>query len=426
ATVDVLHALIERVGNQGVRTFGELRRYRAHIPNALRHKRILAADMPHAPGVYLFRGPGGEVLYVGTAVNLHRRVQQYFTGADPRSRMREMVTIATTVDHVCCAHPLEAAVRELRLLGAHAPAYNRKSRFPHKWWWVVLTDEPFPRFAVVPKTNGRVFLGPFRARTEASTAASTLAKFTGVRTCTGRIRMSGTHGPACDGQTYPHDTTTPCPTPAGINSATYRATLALALAVIAGTNGQPLHMMCNRIAELAEQRRYETAARQRDAVATLIETLARQHRLHALARLDELVAARPDSQGGWQIAVIRHGQLAGAAVAQFRVPPMPVVDAATRSAQVILPTEAPFGGAAPEEIALIVRWLSSPGVRIVRSTSGYAEAAGCSGQLRQWAATARSARIATNVGENDWTGAGLLAPEHPTRCLASRSGRIPV
>lgn len=164
ATVDVLHALISRVGNQGVGTMDELRRYRTQVPSALRGKRRLADAMPYAPGVYLFRGPSGEVLYVGTAVNLRRRVQQYFTGADPRGRMREMVTIATAVDHVICAHPLEAAVRELRLLGAHAPPYNRKSRFPHRWWWVVLTEEPFPRFSVVRTTNGRPTLGRSRAR----------------------------------------------------------------------------------------------------------------------------------------------------------------------------------------------------------------------------------------------------------------------
>ncbi|MGH3582744.1 MAG: DEDD exonuclease domain-containing protein, partial [Mycobacterium sp.] len=251
ATVDVLHALIGRVGNQGVDTMGELRRYRTQVPNALRGKRSLADGMPYAPGVYLFRGPAGEVLYVGTAVNLHRRVQQYFTGADPRGRMREMVTIATAVDHVTCAHPLEAAVRELRLLGAHAPPYNRKSRFPHRWWWVVLTEEPFPRFAVVRSTQGRVHLGPFRARGDATIAALTLARFTGVRTCTTRISASGQHGPACDGQAYPHDTASPCPTPPGVDALGYRDALAPAHAVLAGTHGEPLDAMCDRVAELA-------------------------------------------------------------------------------------------------------------------------------------------------------------------------------
>ncbi|HNF06879.1 MAG TPA: DEDD exonuclease domain-containing protein, partial [Mycobacterium sp.] len=112
ATVDVLHALIERVGNQGVHTYSELRSYLPNVSSAQRSKRVLAQRLPHSPGVYLFRGPTGEVLYVGTATDLRRRVGQYFNGADPRSRMKEMVALATAVDHVECAHALEAGVRE--------------------------------------------------------------------------------------------------------------------------------------------------------------------------------------------------------------------------------------------------------------------------------------------------------------------------
>src|SRR4029453_17649982 len=74
ATVDVLHALIERVGNQGIQTYTELRAYLPNVTVAQRRKRVLAEGLPRRPGVYLFRGPGAEVLYVGTAVDLRRRV----------------------------------------------------------------------------------------------------------------------------------------------------------------------------------------------------------------------------------------------------------------------------------------------------------------------------------------------------------------
>src|SRR5246500_5145335 len=127
ATVDVLHALIERVGNQGVHTYADLRSYLPNVTPAQRRKRVLAAGLPHRPGVYLFRGPTGEVLYVGTAVDLRRRVGQYFNGTDPRPRIKEMVALASAVEHVECAHALEAGVRELRMLSAHAPPYNRRS-----------------------------------------------------------------------------------------------------------------------------------------------------------------------------------------------------------------------------------------------------------------------------------------------------------
>ncbi len=159
ATVDVLHALIERVGNQGVHTYADLRSYLPDVTPAQRRKRVLAEGLPHRPGVYLFRGPAGEVLYVGTAIDLQRRVSQYFNGSDQRGRIKEMVALASTVEHVECAHALEAGVRELRMLAAHAPPYNRRSRFPHRWWWVVLSAEAFPRFSpganAPPRSRGR-------------------------------------------------------------------------------------------------------------------------------------------------------------------------------------------------------------------------------------------------------------------------------
>lgn len=108
ATVDVLHALIERVGNQRVHTFADLRAYLSHATPAQRRKRTLAEALPHRPGVYLFRGPSDEVLYIGTATDLRRRAGGYFNGSDRRSRITEMVALATRIDHVECAHPLEA------------------------------------------------------------------------------------------------------------------------------------------------------------------------------------------------------------------------------------------------------------------------------------------------------------------------------
>ncbi|MGH3524419.1 MAG: exonuclease domain-containing protein, partial [Mycobacterium sp.] len=53
ATVEVLHALIERVGNQGVHTYADLRSYLPDVSAAQRRKRVLAQGLPHRPGVYL-------------------------------------------------------------------------------------------------------------------------------------------------------------------------------------------------------------------------------------------------------------------------------------------------------------------------------------------------------------------------------------
>jgi DNA polymerase III subunit epsilon len=413
ATVDVLHGLIERVGNQGVYTYTDLRSYLPDVTPAQRRKRHLATSLPHRPGVYMFRGPSAEVLYVGTAVDLRRRVGQYFNGADPRTRIKEMASLATVVDHVECAHDLEAGVRELRLLAAHAPPYNRRSKFPHRWWWVVLTDEAFPRFSAVrapqsgtavrtPKRDNAI--GPFRARADAVETAALLARFTGVRTCTARLSRSALH--VC-----PERELSPCPAPHGITPTQYASAPARAVELIEGTDNRPLATIVAHIADLAERNRYETAARMRDHAAAAIDVLWRGQRLRALAAVTDLVAARPDGDGGWHLAVIRHGQLAAAGNARRGVPPMPVIDAICVGAQAVLPTTAPLGGALVEETALIARWLSQPGVRIVRAEPGWASPMAAAGRWAPWAATARSARAAAD----QTLGSHLLSEPHPTR-----------
>jgi len=136
ATVDVLHGMIERLGGLGVHTLEELASFSARVSAEQRRKRHLAEPLPHAPGIYLFRGPADEVLYVGTSRDLRTRVRRYFTAGETRSRMGEMVGLAERVDAIVCATPLEAKVRELRLIAQHKPRYNRRSRHPERALWL--------------------------------------------------------------------------------------------------------------------------------------------------------------------------------------------------------------------------------------------------------------------------------------------------
>ncbi|NLV78805.1 MAG: DEDD exonuclease domain-containing protein [Rhodococcus sp.] len=400
ATVDVLHALIERVGNLGVHSLTELRDYVPAVGAEHRAKRTLAAHLPHRPGVYLFRGPSDEVLYVGTAVDLHRRVRSYFTGSDTRSRMREMVALATRVDHVECAHRLEAGVRELRLLAAHAPPYNRRSKYPTRGWWAVLTDEAFPRLAI-SRTAGDDALGPFSARSAATEVAATLAEFCGIRSCTRRIGRTARHGDRCAA-----DAVGACTAAVhGVQTAEqYAAQVERLRAVLHGRDDAVLRTAADRIAGLAREELFENAARLRDRTADAVRALRRTQRLAAVAAIDELVAARPRAEGGWEFAVVRAGRLASAGVAARGVAPMPVVDAIVAAAETVRPHPGPLRGAPAEELGLITRWLDEDGVRIVRTSHGWHESVGGAGRWESWAGIARDARVAAE-GAPDVPGA---------------------
>jgi DNA polymerase III subunit epsilon len=390
ATVEVLHRLLERVGNLGVQSLEELlalaRESAPHRPTpGQRRKRGLARDVPSAPGVYLFRGPRDEVLYVGTSGDLHRRVRSYFTAGERRRRVRDMVALAERVDTVVCAHALEASVRELRLISAHQPRYNRRSRQPHRAWWVVPTVEAFPRLSVVATPREGAF-GPFRSRQAAVTAVETILDAVPVRPCTQRIPARGAAATPC----ALHEMgrcAAPC---AGLQTpAQYAPGVDVLARLVAGADDAPLHALAARVDALGERQRFEAAARRRDRLAGVVLALGRGQRLATLAAVDEIVGARPDGRGGWEVSVVRFGRLAAAGVAHRGVAPMPVVDALRLGAQTVLPEPGPLRGAPIEEVALLHRWLSTGGTRLVHSEPAWAEPARGAGSWAGWAERAR-------------------------------------
>ncbi|GAA4546105.1 DEDD exonuclease domain-containing protein [Pseudonocardia xishanensis] len=389
ATVEVLHHLLERIGNLGVQSLEELlaltREASAHRPTQRqRQQRHLAAAVPSAPGVYLFRGPREEVLYVGTSGDLHRRVRSYFTAGERRRRIRDMVALAERVDSVVCAHALEAGVRELRLLAAHKPKYNRRSRNPGRVWWVAPTEEAFPRLSVVtsPKEGA---LGPFTSHRAAESAVHTLLDAVPLRRCTQRIPARAPSATPC----MLHELGrcgAPC---AGLQSREeYAPAVTRWRDLVAGRRDAELAALVGEVEVLADQERYEEAAGDRDRLVALIGALTRRQSLAELAAQPELVGARPDGRGGWELAVVRYGQLAAADVARRGVRPMPVVEAMRTGAQTILPGPGPLHGAPPEEVRLLYRWLTSGGTRLVYCEP-WAEPAYGAARWGGWAARAR-------------------------------------
>jgi DNA polymerase-3 subunit epsilon len=390
ATVEVLHHLLERVGNLGVQSLEELlglaRESAPHRPTQQqRRKRVLARGVPSAPGVYLFRGPRDEVLYVGTSGDLQRRVRSYFTAGERRRRVRDMVALAERVDTVVCAHALEASVRELRLIAAHQPRYNRRSRRQHRGWWVTPTVEAFPRLSVVATPRDGA-LGPFGSRRAAAAAADTVLDAVPLRPCTQRIPARGASAAPC----VLHELdrcAAPC---AGLQTPAEYAPAVQALQdLVGGRDDGALRAIAAEVEALAGREQFETAARRRDQLAALIVGLERSQRLAALAALPELVGARPDGHGGWEVAVLRFGRLAAAGVARRGVAPMPVIGALRLGAQTVLPGPGPLQGAPAEEVRLLHRWLTTGGTRLVHAEPAWTEPARGAAAWGPWAERAR-------------------------------------
>jgi DNA polymerase-3 subunit epsilon len=376
ATVHVLHGLLERVGSIGVHSLEELCTYTSRVSPAQRRKRYLAEGLPSAPGVYLFRGPRDEVLYVGTSVDIRARVRTYFTASEHRTRMAEMVALAESVVPVVCATTLEAQVRELRLIAELAPRYNRRSRRPERAPWLKLTAEPFPRLSVVREVrdDGATYVGPFPSRRAVEQAVDALHEVFPLRQCRRRLSRHG-GGTACAlaemGRCGAPCTRAARDAERDLVATEYAAVVADVRTALSGDCRQVTAALRARIHELARTERFEQAAVVRDRLLSLVRTTARSQRIQALGRCGEIVAARRAPAGGWEIVLIRHGRLAGSTVSPRGADPWPYV-AALRATGEVVPVPLPaLSAALPEETEKVLSWLEQDGTRLVQMSGSW-------------------------------------------------------
>ena len=363
ATVDVLHGLMGRLGGLGVHTLEELQTFSSRVSQAQRKKRHLAEQLPHAPGVYLFRDDASRVLYVGTSKDLRTRVRSYFTASETRSRMGEMVGLAASVTGIECATPLEAEVRELRLIAEHKPKYNRRSRFPERVHWVKLTVEPWPRLSLVRRVidDGAEYLGPFSSKRAAERSMAALHETFPVRQCSGRMAKVPAQSPCALGEMG--RCLSPCD--GSVSLADYAAVVDRLRDALVQAPDTVIGQLSRRMSALAEEERFEDAGSFRDRLSAFIRGAARTQRLRHLTRCPEIVAARRDDDGRWAVHVVRHGRLAAAGV----IPPGAHAGEWVRqlraSAETVTAGPGPTPAASAEESEKILRWLESDGVRLV-------------------------------------------------------------
>lgn len=369
ATVDVLHGLMERVGGLGVQTLEELQAFSAKVSDAQRRKRHLADSLPHAPGVYLFRDARGEVLYVGTSKDLRARVRNYFTASETRTRIGEMVGLATSVEGIECATALEAEVQELRLIARHRPPYNRRSRNQWRTHFVKLTCEAWPRLSLVKKVldDGATYLGPFTSRSVAEQSMTALHESFPIRQCSGKMAKSPT-GTACVlaelGRCL-------APCEGTVAADDYATVVAQVREAVLGDPEEVVSAHRERMGRLSAEERFEEAGTHRDRLATFLRASTRTQRLRGLTRVQELSAIRRRDDGRWEVHVIRHGRLAGSGLIPTGANAHTYLAQLCATAETVLAGLGPAPAASAEESEKVLRWLESPGVRLADTTDDW-------------------------------------------------------
>ncbi len=301
ATAHVFHALLERAGTIGATNLDDLLSLPRARGSAHYSKIRLTDSLPRTPGVYVFKDRHGVPIYVGKASNLRSRVRQYFYG-DKRRSIANMMRELDSIDHRNCDTVLEAEVTELRLIHAHRPRYNRRSRPPKSSHFVKLTRETFPRLSVVRtiRDDGLVYLGPFRSKKTADQVVHAIWDAVPLRRC--RTRPGSRTGKCAPAQLG----IAQCPCDGSLHPGQYAPIVDRFLTGVTSAPDLLLGPLADRMTELANRQRYEEAAWLRDRHDALAAALRARS---IWCALEQAGVMRLEDRSG-RLITVDHGRFA--------------------------------------------------------------------------------------------------------------------
>ena len=260
--------------------------------------------LPRRPGVYIMKGAGGEVLYVGKAVDIRRRVSSYFTPrGDGRTAIPAMVSRAGGVDFIVTDTEKEALLLEETLIREHRPRYNVSLKEAGSCAHIRIAEgEEYPRIEITRRfrRDGARWFGPYSSVDAARRTVRFLQRIFPLRDCA---------SPAPPRRSRPclsHQIGR-CPAPCRglIGRAEYAALVRRACLFLSGRDGGLLRELEGEMRREAAALRFEKAREIRETIAAIRKTIEGQKTVSLdgadsvrgddslAAAIETLVATRP-------------------------------------------------------------------------------------------------------------------------------------
>lgn len=150
-------------------------------------KTELEKNLPDTPGVYLFRDKNGKILYIGKALNLKKRVRNYFDKQPKEQRIKNLLEEAKKLDTFKVNSEIEALLLEARLIKEHRPKYNVRLKDDRRYLYVGITKEKYPKISLIRQperqTDLLAWFGPFPTSASIKEILRILRRVFPYRTC---------------------------------------------------------------------------------------------------------------------------------------------------------------------------------------------------------------------------------------------------
>ncbi len=266
--------------------------------------------LPAKPGVYIFRGDGGEVLYVGKAKSLRSRVRSYFQeSAEIRSTMTQLPERIADLEVIVTDTEVEALHLEQNLVKRHRPPFNVRLRDDKSFPYIAVTvEDDYPRvmFTRERHRRGVVYFGPYANAKKVRETLDVLNRVFPYRPCEGP--KPGRHSgiPCLD---Y-HIERCLAPCVGYVSKEDYRAIIDGVIEFLSGETEPIQRELERKMKEAAEAERFEEAARYRNrlfSVRHLVERQAADKR--SVGTVDVIGVASDGERAAVQVFPLRDGKL---------------------------------------------------------------------------------------------------------------------
>ena len=273
------------------------------------------SDVSTGPGVYLMKDAGGEIIYVGKALNLKKRLSSYFTGVDSNRRQINMKTgllikKITSFETIITGTEKEALILESNLIKKHKPRYNVILKDDKRYPSLRLdVKSPYPNLVIIRKTgnDNAVYFGPFASSRAVRQTLGLIHKTFKLRKCTTanfkkrtrpclNFQIGTCLGPCCN----------------DIDKSVYGEIVKEVILFLKGRTPVLIKEIKVKMEKAAQAQDYELAAAYRDRLFSIRKTLERQVAVSTdFLDRDVFAVARENEHSVITLLVIRSGYLQG-------------------------------------------------------------------------------------------------------------------
>lgn len=265
--------------------------------------------LPSLPGCYIYYNSDNEIIYVGKAKILKRRVKSYFNRKHHDSvKVNILVSQIDHLEYIITNTEVEALILESHLIKKHKPRYNILLKDDKKYPYFLITDEDFPRIQIVRKRNinpekGKYY-GPYTNIRAMHSTLDFLKKIFPLRQC----KTPKFKNRPC---LYYHIGKCLAPCQNMVTSKEYKAIVQQAELFLSGKQTELMKQLMEQIQKYSDSEQFEKAARLRDSYFDLQKTLEKQKVVYENTKLNEDIISLQHEDGILAIVImmIREGRL---------------------------------------------------------------------------------------------------------------------